>query len=606
MVALPPGFSATAPSQPAVAPVRPGAYGNNPMAVNHGNGIPVPAAPWQIPGMNDQPGANERRGELAPVIRNEQTGALRLAWPQMVMDMGLFGDVASGKTPLDPRVPIDQQDPATLDQIGRVAQMFGSDGAMAGRNMIPADGLPQGLVAPSGKAIPSFVQNRIASSGIAPGDVNARIAALGPGAVLADIGQPLQGAAAKLASLPEPAAQTVASALKARQAGATDRVDAALNDIVGPEPVPSAVAAGLAAKKELIGQMYDPLFAKAAPIDPQPVMANLNGAISQAVPGPTQAALLKVQKMFYLPDDLAKAAGSSITTDPARFFQIRQELDPLIQGEENPKVKAALQGVRDNVDAALTKSVPAIKTVDAAYQEHARQQEGFNLGRSALSSGTNVGGAPLHPDDLASAMQQTAMQSSAGPMQWASGVPQQIGAGLVSKMYEIVGSKANDRVALKQIITGDGKWNYQKIASALGQDKADALLGLFQNEAAKAETENLALHGSKTGLLAEGGAGLAKANSPPGFLRSMFNTDFGDAAYRLGSKVTGGAFEAARMARNQEIARTLMGGPNFSTMPMPPRGLFGPRILPPQLTVPVAAQAVTGADDLLRKILSSR
>lgn len=92
-------------------------------------------------------GPNERRGELAPVIRNEQTGALRLAWPQVALDaasaLQLPGDVASGATPLDPRVPYSQQDPATLDRAGTLATMVGAGQPLASAGM--ADAIPDTL-----------------------------------------------------------------------------------------------------------------------------------------------------------------------------------------------------------------------------------------------------------------------------------------------------------------------------------------------------------------------------------------------------------------------------------------------------------------------------
>lgn len=82
------------------------------------------------------PGPNERRGDLAPIIRNNDTGALRLAAPQMAMDIGnalkLPGDVASGKTPVDLNNP-------SNELIGRglgLATLAGSAGGMAAKGMV--------------------------------------------------------------------------------------------------------------------------------------------------------------------------------------------------------------------------------------------------------------------------------------------------------------------------------------------------------------------------------------------------------------------------------------------------------------------------------------
>ncbi len=104
------------------------------------------------------PGPNERRGTLAPVIRNEQTGGLRLAWPQMAVDAAsgftLPGDVASGKTPLDPRLSWKNQDPATLDRAANLASMVASDGSLASRGMVKAAPEAAATVA-KGAAVPT-------------------------------------------------------------------------------------------------------------------------------------------------------------------------------------------------------------------------------------------------------------------------------------------------------------------------------------------------------------------------------------------------------------------------------------------------------------------
>lgn len=514
------------------------------------------------------PGPNERRGELAPIIRDEKTGAFRPAWPQIALDAAsafqLPGDVASGKTPLD-LTSVNGQDPATMSRAMTLASMVGGGspmGSPAARAMVTVDG----------KALPKILMSDLTKSGINPADLNAKIAGIGPGAVLADVSPVLQSRAAYLAKFPDQTQQTIFDTLTARQQGAGPRVQRALGDIAGPEPVPSAIAAGVQARKDMIGPFYTKLFdSTKATVPTRDIVANINGNAAMTR-GPTQQAYARIAAMFNNAPAVAESTGQKVTTDPRIVFEIRNTIDGLLATEANPKVIGALTGMRQKIDTALGNAVPGLKKLDAFYQEQERQAEGFDYGRAALRS--DPGAAPIHPDDLAAKMQETVMKSSLGPMATPSQVPGFIGQGMLSKIYEIVGNNTNDRISLKKIITGEGKWNYQKIASALGQDKADKLLALFNNEATMANTENLAMANSKTARLMAGGQGLEPNQNANGVLRKALNFDFGDAAFAAASKVTGGAFDAARARRNAELAQLLMRGPTFGTRLRPPSGVM--------------------------------
>jgi hypothetical protein len=132
----------------------------------------TPAAP-ALPAAPVDPnalGPDEQRGELAPVIRNTKTGALRLAWPQMALDIGsaltLPGDVASGKTPLDPRVPFSQQDPATLDRAGQLATLVGTGPSLASSGMADALTSPGATAAAQKAATNAAIADAPTSSGL--------------------------------------------------------------------------------------------------------------------------------------------------------------------------------------------------------------------------------------------------------------------------------------------------------------------------------------------------------------------------------------------------------------------------------------------------------
>jgi hypothetical protein len=370
----------------------------------------------------------------------------------------------------------------------------------------------------------------------------ARINAINPNAaVLADLGPNLQGQAAALATTPGPASRVVNEALTARRLGANERVRTGVADILGDPPTVSGVTAEIDAQRKLINQQYEPVFrAKALSPDPftdiTPIYNSVQTRLTQLPNGETKSALTGVLRR--LTDD----AGNAIR-DPQMVMAVRQDLDGLINSAEtNNTVKGALRTIRRELDDALGTSVPGLKDIDAQFAEVARQGETFEQGRNVLGTGQNA----IDPADLIEQMKGAS-----------TGQNFRLSQGTRAEINRIIGTKANDRVALQGIIRGDGSWNAQKLRTLFGEEKANRLMALVDSEATMAATENLATSGSRTQVLKAGQDDFAVRQSPS-IMRDALNFQYGNAAARMADNVLGGALAARREVVNENVAKMLM------------------------------------------------
>lgn len=386
------------------------------------------------------------------------------------------------------------------------------------------------------------INRGLAADQIDPSSIQARINAINPNAaVLADLGPNLQGQAAALATTPGPASRVVNEALTARRLGANERVRTGVADILGDPPTVSGVTAEIDAQRKLINQQYEPVFrAKALSPDPftdiTPIYNSVQTRLTQLPNGETKSALTGVLRR--LTDD----AGNAIR-DPQMVMAVRQDLDGLINSAEtNNTVKGALRTIRRELDDALGSSVPGLKDIDAQFAEVARQGETFEQGRNVLGTGQNA----IDPADLIEQMKGAS-----------TGQNFRLSQGTRAEINRIIGTKANDRVALQGIIRGDGSWNAQKLRTLFGEEKANRLMSLVDSEATMAATENLATSGSRTQVLKAGQDDFAIRQSPS-IMRDALNFQYGNAAARLADNILGGTLAARREVVNENVAKMLM------------------------------------------------
>jgi hypothetical protein len=254
---------------------------------------------------------------------------------------------------------------------------------------------------------------------------------------------------------------------------------------------------------------------------------------------------------------LVDPSTGKLTTDPQVVHAVRAELDGMIEALKAPggnrTTFSALSDLRRMIDEDLGGQVPGIKMADAGRAAVGAEERGFELGRDALRNGDNA----IHPQDLAAALNDLSGPAGTAIGPQVTKAPQRVSEGALSRIYQAIGVTANDRVALKQLLKGDGSWNREKMVTIFGPQKTEKLIDLLDAEAVMAQTENLAVANSKTSLLQSAKQDLEPATGD-GAVRSALNMRWGDAAAKVLDKVTLGASGAERASSNKALAEVLL------------------------------------------------
>jgi hypothetical protein len=374
-------------------------------------------------------------------------------------------------------------------------------------------------------------------------DLGPRLSKLGPDAMPMDLGPNLQRQAGALAATPGEAQNIVRGAIGARDAGANARIQGAVDETLGPAPALQKIDAQIKANMDALGPQYEQAFKKARAVKTDKIAGDLESKIVN-LRGDAQKAARKVRDMLDI------EGTDQLDPSPYTLFQTRQAIDGMLATEANPKVIGVLSDARKAIDNQLAISVPGIKKLDARFAELARQKEGVQRGMQTLDSGRT---AP-RPSELATEMQTGGIAQ--GDMVGPSAVPMRLREGARAEIDRIIGTNANDRVALQRLIKGEGDWNRDRLATLFGRDKADRIIGVLDRERQFADTSNIVTRNSETAARAAA-QGQISPTKPPGLLRSALNLRFGDAAADLGDKAVGGIMDASAQARNAELARLL-------------------------------------------------
>ncbi|WP_189635621.1 hypothetical protein [Rhizobium grahamii] len=398
----------------------------------------------------------------------------------------------------------------------------------------------------------SFFRRALTDDGLDAVSFPQRLAEMGPDAIPADLGPNLQKQAGALAATPGRGQEIVRSALDTRSSGANARVNAAIDENLGPRVVPSEVERGIEANQLAVGPAYREAFQGAHPFDTAPIASAIDADIGR-LRGPAQEVLRRVRGM------MNEAGSGNLSNDPRVMFETRQAIDGMLATEQNVKAISALTDARQMLDDGLRRAVPRIKEPDAMYAELARQNEAVTRGQQVLDSGRT---AP-RPSELAAEVEQGA--NPQGMQIGPSAVPLRLSQGARAEVDRIVGTNVNDIRAMNSLIKGEGDWNRQRLATLFGQEKADHLFKVLENEKAFADTANTVTRNSESAarLAAQnelGGAGNAtfglkeafKAGGPMGAARSIAVDKLDDIVNALMSSDTGNA-------TRESLARALAG-----------------------------------------------
>ncbi|MBZ9926776.1 hypothetical protein [Mesorhizobium sp. BR1-1-4] len=396
----------------------------------------------------------------------------------------------------------------------------------------------------------------------------AALGRLGDNGMLMDLGPNMRHTAGAIAATPGEGKQIVRSAIDARDTVANQRIRNALDQELGTAPVPSHITGGIEANQRALSPEYREALHNAGPVDTLPIARYLDQDI-QSLRGEPQRVLQRVRSMLDhqpTPAEIAQARalgqpppGTTLVTDAGELLNTRHAIDDMLETTQGTNTINSLSTARQAIDDELRASVPGIKEVDAKYSELARQRQAVQRGQTVLASGRD---AP-RPQELAQEFQKGALPQGMqiGP----SAVPLRLREGARAEIERIVGTKANDRVALQQIIKGEGDWNRDRLTTLWGKDKADRVIDLLDRERQFADTSSIVTRNSESAariaaqdaVTGESGRGFG---APEAFMAGGVRGAARAAGYRSAEKVINALRSGGNEKAISQMATALTSG----------------------------------------------
>ncbi|CAB5194793.1 hypothetical protein UFOVP167_27 [uncultured Caudovirales phage] len=401
----------------------------------------------------------------------------------------------------------------------------------------------------------------------------ARLAELGPEAMLGDTGPGLRAIAQGVAQKPGAGATTLANALEQRNAGRTARLQEETTGAFGPMTADELQAtSALQAQREKLHEGIPAALENVGPLDPSAILARIDKELLTAR-GPQRAAL------EYARSELVKPAGTvsvggvpaprgptspgnpallippsagnfrgpslggysvpvsgrgdlfntrapvGVETNPAALANIKTALSNLVKhGNETMGVprgsislkEGATKSVIDDLNEMLRKASPEYAGIMAQSHSLARQMEGIKTGYGALGGGESA----IKPRQIQEAV-SAAPETLAAPGAAYPGVR----VGTRARIENAVGTNPNDLVALRRTMGGEGDWNREKLETIFGKAAVDKMLGAINRETTFAGQYADVLKGPQTaarlgagGLLNEADLILPKSSSIEGMV----------------------------------------------------------------------------------------
>lgn len=374
---------------------------------------------------------------------------------------------------------------------------------------------------------------------------------LGPDAMLMDLGPNLQRQAGALAATPGRGQEIIREAVGHRNAGANQRVISGLDDALGPVPNPRGINDAIRQGQRDLAPAYEEAFKNASPVDTSQLASRLDTQASVRR-GPGQKAATEIRKWLNVSSD------GVLDTNPYTLFQTRNAIDGRLATEADPQAIALYTNARQQIDELLARNVPGIKMADAQYQELARQNEGLRTGVKALDSGREA----LRPEELRQAI--TEGVNPDGLMVGPSGNTFRMQQAARADIDRQVGTKANDVVALRNVLKGEGDWNRDRIGMLFGQDKADNALNLLGREARFADTSQIVTRNSETAarnaaMQELGGDAAPKFGARESFMAGGVSGAARSSVVRMVEKVADTILKSGRGANNTSLAEAISG-----------------------------------------------
>jgi hypothetical protein len=356
----------------------------------------------------------------------------------------------------------------------------------------------------------------------------ARLAELGPEAMLGDTGPGLRAIAQGVVQKPGAGATTLTNALEQRNAGRTARLQEETSGAFGPMTADELQAtAALEAQRKELHKGIPAALENVGPLDPSAILAKIDKEL-QTAKGPQKTALEYARSLLAKPEGnvsvpsipaplgptspgnpallIPPSAGGprgsalggysapvsgrgdlfntrtpvGVETNPAALSNAKTTLGELIKhGNETMGVpkgalkEGATKNVVNDLNDLLRNASPEYADIMARSHSLAKQMEGIETGYGALEGGASA----IKPRQIQEAV-SAAPETLAAPGAAYPGVR----AGTRARIENAVGTNPNDLVALRRTMGGEGDWNRAKLETIFGKEAVDKMLGAINRE----------------------------------------------------------------------------------------------------------------------------
>lgn len=345
-----------------------------------------------------------------------------------------------------------------------------------------------------------------------PAAVQARLAELGPDAVLADAGPAFLGKA-QGASLNSDEGRTILQGrLTTRDEGTNQRIMGDVNRALGPAEDPQTVRNAIVGhRSEVDARNYPAAFRNAAPVDTSGVLVELGPMIQGSPTGSMERRALENLRGMLMTErpvprldpqtgvHMSDAHGNRLydmvpepQTDPQLLHKIKGEIDNVVEYDAPglgipaaalSRQQGALKHIRGILNESLEQQVPGYLGANRQSAGLARRAEAVELGTQYLGSGKTT----ASPERFAAEFEPLSQGEKIA-----------FAKGSRGEVNRVLGTQANDLQGLRRELQGEGGWNTAKLATVHGEQSAEDLINSVNRNLKFRDTHNKVVENSQT------------------------------------------------------------------------------------------------------------
>jgi hypothetical protein len=314
---------------------------------------------------------------------------------------------------------------------------------------------------------------------------------LGPRAMLTEGGPSMLGTAqGATPGGAGPGRAALINALTARNQETNPYIAGEMDRLFGAARTPSVVQQQVQRDIDTLSPRYDRAYENARAIDNTGLADWIGGRIG-STRGPAQAALREVRGMLDIPGNVG-----TLDPHPRALGAARSAVRGMRDSADDPAVRRELGLVYDQMTRELQAKVPGIRQLDSVRAELGSRFDALDPGSAGSRMFEAGRQGVIRPDELRDVMTEAARPK--GTLTQPSQEPSFLREAARAELDRIVGTNRNDLAKLRQVLAEPQDYNQQKLAVMFGQDRADGIARVLNQEHRFRDSYNKVVENSQT------------------------------------------------------------------------------------------------------------